>query len=258
MMADTAAMMVDALTYGFNLYAERQKAHASAVERLKWELVPPLLSVTTLIGVNLFVTRKAFQTLVNPVLPEDEPKLWIMVSFSTANLVLDVINVSCFARANRLFGFQTEVDGRGDARFVQLDDRNHDEEDWDVDGGTDQTPIIKNKNRDYEDDDCNSHESTNLNMCSAYTHVFADTLRSLAVILASVVAYGFHTIRPDQADAVAALAVSFLILLSLIPLVHGLCKTYGEFQNARAQLAAQREFEIITKQQHRSQNESNS
>jgi hypothetical protein len=140
MMADTAAMMVDAITYGFNLYAERQKATATKVQKLHLELVPPLISVTTLIIVNIFVTRKSIIMIRNPVpiLPADQPKLVVMFAFSTLNLVLDLINVTCFARANRLFGFEIDT-GADEAKqrknlHSQLHD-NDEEEDWIVDQG---------------------------------------------------------------------------------------------------------------------------
>jgi len=62
----------------------------------------------------------------------------------------------------------------------------------------------------------------NLNMCSAYTHVFADTLRSIAVLLAAGLSYTFKVGEPKFVDAVASLAVSFIILCSLGPLLRGI------------------------------------
>ena len=72
------------------------------------------------------------------------------------------------------------------------------------------------------------HEATNLNMCSAYTHVFADTLRSIAVIIAAIIAEVVPSITPEVADSTAAILVSILILLSLYPLVQGLISSCQE------------------------------
>ena len=72
------------------------------------------------------------------------------------------------------------------------------------------------------------HETTNLNMCSAYTHVFADTLRSIAVIIAAIIAEVVPSITPEVADSTAAILVSILILLSLYPLVQGLISSCQE------------------------------
>ena len=66
-----------------------------------------------------------------------------MIIFASINLALDILNVACFARASRLFGY--DVSGDGGAK---------------VGGGG-----AGGKGR------------TNMNMCSAYTHVVADTLR---------------------------------------------------------------------------------
>jgi Co/Zn/Cd efflux system component len=78
--------------------------------------------------------------------------------------------------------------------------------------------------------------------------VFADTLRSIAVIVASCLAYTFNDISPIHADAVAALVVSFLILLSLIPLFQGLVHTFSELKFAEAELEAQQELKIAAYQ----------
>ena len=65
-------------------------------------------------------------------------------------------------------------------------------------------------------------------MCSAYTHVFADTLRSIAVIIAAVLAELLPAVTPEEADATAAVVVSGLILLSLLPLLQGLSRSVVE------------------------------
>lgn len=57
--------------------------------------------------------------------------------------------------------------------------------------------------------------------CSAYTHVLADTLRSLAVIVAALVAK-FTPVTPEESDATAAVVVSVLIMFSLLPLFKGM------------------------------------
>ena len=70
--------------------------------------------------------------------------------------------------------------------------------------------------------------------CSAYTHVFADTLRSIAVILAALVAE-LTSVTSEEADSAAAIAVSILILLSLIPLLQGMYQSAIELRAIRRQ-----------------------
>ena len=78
-------------------------------------------------------------------------------------------------------------------------------------------------------------EHANLNMCSAYTHVFADTLRSIAVIVAAVLAELWPGVTPEEADATAAVVVSGLILLSLLPLLQGLWRSVVELRGILAE-----------------------
>ena len=72
--------------------------------------------------VNIFFTRKAAKTLIHPqeLDPSDQPKLKIMLVFSSLNLGMDILNVTCFARAKKLFGFDVpEIDTSMDHHVVQ-------------------------------------------------------------------------------------------------------------------------------------------
>jgi Co/Zn/Cd efflux system component len=63
-------------------------------------------------------------------------------------------------------------------------------------------------------------------MCSAWTHVCADTLRSVAVLIAAGFAYIFpQLLTPADADSWGAIVVSIIILISLGPLLQGLYLT---------------------------------
>ena len=53
----------------------------------------------------------------------------------------------------------------------------------------------------------------------------ADTLRSTAVLVAATIAFLFESVEGSVADALATLVVSAIILVSLLPLVHGLIAT---------------------------------
>jgi hypothetical protein len=139
MVGDSSAMVVDSLTYLFNSYAEKIKNKSLAEsdeelqsetekelrrlertrQRLWLEILPPLCSVCTLIALTIYITIDALNTLTNPVQPEfkvgeddgksgesnDEPDIGVMFFFSGLNLLLDILNVTCFARAKHAFGF---------------------------------------------------------------------------------------------------------------------------------------------------------
>jgi hypothetical protein len=135
MVADSSAMVIDSLTYLFNSYAEKIKnmslsesddeTHTEKVremrklrrtrQRLWLEILPPLCSVLTLIVLTICIILDAANTLLSPtddvllddgsISTENDPNIGIMFLFSALNLGLDILNVSCFARAKHAFGF---------------------------------------------------------------------------------------------------------------------------------------------------------
>jgi hypothetical protein len=175
-------MYVDVVTYLFNFLAERLKhahdknisARALRLRRLYLELIPPTISVVTLLIVTLLTLREAFASLFarNNGDNEDAPDLNIMLAFSALNLLLDGLNVSCFARVDQTAGF--------------IGDRHHSEPSDNVTVAIETTPLVEsslppmdmgsnNGGIDNDDDEGDSQDSTgvpggiNLNMCSAFT-----------------------------------------------------------------------------------------
>ncbi|KAG7363163.1 cation efflux protein [Nitzschia inconspicua] len=358
LLGDSFAMMVDAFTYLFNWYAERQKVlyaqnlqlHdplliddengddddlvATTIQELEYkkytyqlELVPPLISVSTLIVVTIIVLKQSIKVLIldtqRDQSEQSDPNVRLMMLFSFLNLLLDVVNVGCFASAKHALGYNTKTndddshepelapialtcsglevghysdlangeceiemmtqtfqsfdDEQSDTtpkqangtnksshdNHIELDgsnvtidqrseainqsyDQDEDGEEYldDIDETSPMRPSSFNRNR--LDDDGSTASSVsgeenvpNLNMCSAYTHVFADTLRSLAVILASLLAEFTSTVTSEVADSTAAVVVSALILLSLLPLFSGMVHTFQSLQQVNRQIAEQ-------------------
>mmetsp|Transcript_17750 Transcript_17750/g.29052 ORF Transcript_17750/g.29052 Transcript_17750/m.29052 type:complete len:357 (+) Transcript_17750:226-1296(+) len=274
MLGDSAAMAVDSLAYGFNLYAEREKnqdalqnetsgdgmvdnVELSSLDRrntttcvdsngdverdrleeqflkrrrhLQLELVPPLMSVSILVIVTIIVLRNSIQTLILDTHREEseqtQPNLDVMVAFAAVNLLVDLFNVTCFARAKHLMGYNTSIQSDTEHQYGEVidDDIHSGSNNDDVESGT-------------ELEESEEDTRVNLNMCSAYTHVFADTIRSLTVIVASVTAEVSKLVTPEEADAAAAVVVSAVILLSLVPLFSGLIRTWRELRSITAEV----------------------
>jgi Co/Zn/Cd efflux system component len=253
-------MTVDVVTYLFNFMAERLKhqhdserisARDLRLRRLYLELVPPLISVVTLIVVTIHALQQAFETLFEgEKKPEDQPDLAIMLAFSGLNLLLDILNVSCFARVDQAVGLPGQVTHPGGGHHAH----HSRSQSLDVPLGaavadpittkfgvevmpniSETTPLLVRADSTASSNSEDSIDATgtlNLNMCSAWTHVCADTLRSIAVLLASAFAYvaGPGQMTAGQADSGAAIVVSIIILISLVPLIQGLyltaCKIY--------------------------------
>jgi Co/Zn/Cd efflux system component len=303
MIGDSVAMLIDSVTYLFNYMAERTKHRydAAAASReedaperiqkrnrrkmvLELEILTPSISVTALMTLTVVVMTQAVQTLLldlHRLASEQQvPNITIMLAFSLTNLALDVLNISCFARAKHLMGYSTKVKtdaGReesgldqlstncdtGQVREIQIRTQSNGKCMKTVDRETMSTtdsndlatmqsrqgeninPPAENMiqsrtnqlrahsdqpyghHRDHEEDD------TNLNMCSAYTHVFADTLRSVAVLVAAVVALLGPNVTPEVADSFGSVVVSLLILFTVVPLVHGLVRSVSELRAIR-------------------------
>ena len=277
MLGDSAAMAVDSLAYGFNLYAEREKnqddfqnqtsedeevdnVELSGLDRrnntttcndndddverdrleqqflkrrrhLLLELVPPLMSVSILIIVTIVILHNSIQTLIldkhRDESEQTQPNLEVMVAFASLNLLVDLFNVTCFARAKHLMGYNTSEQSDTEQQYGEVID------DDDIHSGSNSDDIVESGTEPEE-----SEEDTrvNLNMCSAYTHVFADTIRSLTVIVASVTAEVSKQVTPEEADAAAAVVVSAVILLSLVPLFSGLFRTWRELRSIDAEV----------------------
>jgi Co/Zn/Cd efflux system component len=255
MLADSEAMSVDALTYLFNLAAERIKnrpyteqeelelpesvrLYRRELRRLYLELIPPAVSVATLIVVTVTTLREALSTLRptkdDEVDEDDGVSVPIMLFFSGANLLLDVVNVTCFARAESTFGFEVvrkENDGIrknltlsstavNESTRLLIDDER---EEANVERRISSSEESASSSSCLKDS--SAVNMVNLNMCSAWTHVCADTLRSAAVLVAAVIATCIPSIEGDKADSYAAVAVSIIILGSLLPLLQGLVYT---------------------------------
>jgi Co/Zn/Cd efflux system component len=277
MLADSEAMAVDALTYLFNLYAERVKngpptknelrltpavrAYTRELRRLYLELVPPSISVATLVVITVMTLMEAFKSLFGKTEEiGDDVSIRIMFLFSSANLLLDVVNVTCFARANSTFGLdvvreenrtirESMTPGGLATETTRLVSVELDLQRMPAGQATDRGNYGSPSERNGTD----SHRIVNLNMCSAWTvslsdhdkgtavrrtlfgssvlpsvaskHVCADTLRSLAVLVASAIATAVPSVDGATADSSAAVAVSIVILISLIPLVQGIVLT---------------------------------
>ncbi|KAL7542006.1 hypothetical protein ACHAXR_011918 [Thalassiosira sp. AJA248-18] len=279
MIGDSSAMVVDSLTYLFNSYAEKiknislQENDDEALsesekelrrlertrQRLWLEILPPLCSVMTLIVLTIYIMMDAFNTLAEPnyqvggddgaSTADDEPDIGIMFFFSALNLGLDILNVTCFARAKHAFGFAV-IDKDRHRYMLAYDGSLHNEyadsmrvrSEVDLSGLDGEELSCRETYSSIPEgnitpsplqmtaEDEKQHE-VNLNMCSAYTHVFADTLRSTAVLLAAGISYTFKVGVPSVVDAIAALAVSLIILFSLGPLLRGILHAWGQLQH---------------------------
>ena len=173
-------MYVDVVTYLFNFLAERLKHGDSSMSsqklrlrRLYLELIPPTVSVVILIAVTVMALRQAIASLTSTSQVETDPNINLMLLFSGLNMLLDLLNVGCFARVDQAVGLEvfhtTSTMQRPSDPTVPKD----------ASVATERTPLIVSDDDQTEsiasdelDESIDSNEAigiSNLNMCSAWT-----------------------------------------------------------------------------------------
>lgn len=252
------AMTVDAVTYLFNYGAERMKHRLEhedddsengcenddndnpsprnncdkrELQRLLLELIPPSISATTLTAVTILTMSQSFRIILSETPKPNPPDITIMLIFSALNLVLDGFNVLEFSRVDHVVLSMTNVHHEH-SRHFHHHYNHHSDDTWDARPPTESTGLLDDSRVD-DDSICSSEAATdlNLNMCSAWTHIAADTLRSIAVLAAASFSAIFpHLLSPMDADSLGAMLVSIVILVSLFPLIQGIYNTAWEIQ----------------------------
>ncbi|KAG7355654.1 cation efflux family protein [Nitzschia inconspicua] len=255
MLADCAAMTVDAITYLFNYGAERMKhrlQHETSdgeqnvesnlqcrkndanreLQRLLLELIPPSISATTLMVVTILTMLQSIHIILSDAPKEIPPDITIMLVFSALNLVLDGFNVLEFARVDHVVLSVTNVHHEHSRHFHHHCHSNgHGPSDFGP--PTESSGLLDNRDVESYDDVsvCSAESDLNLNMCSAWTHIAADTLRSIAVLVAASFSALFpQLLSPVDADSLGAILVSIIILMSLFPLFQGIYNTAWEIR----------------------------
>ena len=195
MLADSEAMSVDAITYLFNLCAERiqnrpftetelsltpeERDYRRELQRLYLEMIPPSISVLVLIAITCYAFMDAFETLYeidSSSDNDDDVSVPIMFVFSGVNLLLDVVNVTCFARADMNFSLDIL---RQERSLIRESMRGLHIDSPDMDAENENTKFLSPtaNHQTYDgvviDTEAASFAPTslmvNLNMCSAWT-----------------------------------------------------------------------------------------
>jgi len=202
------------------------------IQLLQYELLAPSCSVFTMLIATAYIFYTAYSTLdtllfhVDPNAPTtDDTNIRYMLVFSSLNLLLDFGNIAAFAKERHGCGYKINNYEYSDIEDIESNFRKEPVSDDERDKPLSST-LSKIYNSSLKDDE--DENKTNMNMCSAYTHVFADTLRSIAILGAALIAY-ITDIPGDVADAVAAIVVSCIIFVSTFPLIVGLVRTWKKW-----------------------------
>lgn len=146
------------------------------MKRLYLELVPPLISVSTLIAVTAVVLKDSFRILIGQEGEVAEPEdvdVQLMLIFSGINLLLDIVNVTCFARADQAIGLTSFVATKQNEEheFVRMTSKGAEVEVGLQQQPTETTSLLPDGTltpTSYAPPKDNFY-GINLNMCSAWT-----------------------------------------------------------------------------------------
>ena len=191
MLADSSAMFVDAGTYLCNMLAERLKSRTPSdeekelpshalelrmkLQNLYLELFPPLISVLTLLYLTFSTFKGAAECLMHrdeeEISEADQPNLKVMIVFSSINLLLDLVNVTCFARTQQAVMTPINFDETRNEKTALL-------------SSVDET-VASSMGTTFTDDELSGTDPINLNMFSAWTVSYRDnTANAVTNVLA--------------------------------------------------------------------------
>ena len=212
MSSDTSTMFVDSVTYLVSLIAEHQRARCGPRGAQAAELGASAFSVIALFAVTVFVAHDAVERVYGGEEEEDVDPA-IMLGFTIVNLFVDFFMCAPFVRhvvrRRRRRRFPTEVS----LAQVQASSAQPGSPECRVTPYSAE-PAAADATADGDGIELNA--SKELNLVSAYAHVFADTLRTLTVLTCAVLVYASPSISPATADAVGALIVSGIILVVVL------------------------------------------
>ena len=197
LLVDCASMFVDAMTYVFNLVAEckgKDKTQ-SAKDVARRALISSGFSIIVLYGITAWGLSDAIGTIVSPTVDDLEPS--IVLLFGGLGVVFDGATLMAF----RLWGFNPD--------------------DADPSFGL---PSLEDDDDDQMTCGLSKSESSLVNMCSALTHVLADSIRSLTSIFLGLIVMLDHTVNGSVADGYATLVVASTIIIGNVPLVRAWIK----------------------------------
>jgi Co/Zn/Cd efflux system component len=232
LLGDSVSMIVDVLSYISGIYVEWYKTNHGRFtkwSRINVEVVIPSLSMLSLIGVTLYITIDAVKVLLHPPTVNDV-NVDYLYSYAAANLLVDlIVSFLFFFRGTDIFQEPSSVPVLSLDTSVNFDDP--DDEFGHLDDILDFP--LKSEKVDHANSkslsalsnlffvDTANHggdQKANLNMISAFTHVFGDTLRTISMFVAALIST-LSGIDGDICDAWAAIIVALSILVICGPIL---------------------------------------
>lgn len=192
LMEDSIAMLIDSVGYGWNYWDEK---------RGKKDGFAPVFSLITLTILTIYALIISIYSLLTLPATTPDVNTTMMMSFAGSNLAIDFVNLLFYlVDANKI---ERKCCGsKGGLRYEDdLAEGNEDEGD---------NSIESTSNLSYVGIFPGSERVKDVNTFSALIHVFADTLRSIAVFVSALISAAAN-VRGDVCDNSAGIVVGVTI-----------------------------------------------
>lgn len=215
-------MLVDSLSYLVNIYAESKKlSEGRAAARL--EGYAALMSVALLLGVTGSVLADASQRLCCPSDDEDDVDGEVVFVFASLNMLIDILMCGSFFWRRRIHKKAVELANEEEEGIDNQTDANTTNSAIPVGNvslPTTENAITQTLTNDEEAVAITEPVSTiqqfeDLNMNSAFIHIFADTMRTVTSLVSGAMVWlgGYDSVKTD---AIGSIIVSSFIILAAV------------------------------------------
>lgn len=166
--------------------------------RTKWvlQVYVPMFSIICLFGVTIYITQEAVQEIRFPQ-NQDSINVFYLYGYATLNLIIDIGSAYMFLRKGRSFAHTPHSEEEDNNNFERIK--------------SEETVTAPKK-------------VININMLAAFSHLGADSMRTMSVFIAAIVTSASN-IDSDLCDAWAAVVVSISIVFAVIPLLYEIIKS---------------------------------
>ena len=257
------------------MLAERAKDrdHLNTItSRFYIEVLIPIFAILTLFSVTIYFTSEAIEVLQNSNRGEDNINVMYLYGFSGVNLVIDITCVSMFCcRGRDVFiekkeflpqlSLDTSIDDDDDDDldvFGHLDDdiykpnssvttvsiSNNKNDSLTTNASTNMSTLSFTNNSITSIENTQKQEKKNLNMMSAFAHVSGDSLRTVSVLIAAIVSTVTGA-SVDACDAWAAIVVSLMIIVFMLPLFIDIIKAAIQLYKEKLEQDAEMRYERL-------------
>jgi len=214
-------MLLDIATFAGNVFAEIYKPKDKRIHTRN-QLIASGLSFATLVGLSVVFLSEGVSRLLHPSLFPEDVNHYVVFGVSILEIVIDLVSLVpfCWYKINPFTSQHQPVSKQSvqsppTTRMATAptaatphpfsDNVNVNRN---VIANTTTSEALHAHNIDSQ-----ASSSTRMNLCSAIMHVLSDLLRATATLLESLILWHLPSLNSETVDAIAAIAVSVLVLV---------------------------------------------